>query len=93
MFCYAFSKLHISWGSKWRCRRKMLTPAFHFRILEDFLPVMNEQAEVFVHCLEERIDTKFDIVPRITKCTLDIICGECASVLRPALSLVESICH
>ncbi|XP_022689825.1 cytochrome P450 4V2-like isoform X2 [Varroa jacobsoni] len=66
--------LLTSWGSKWRCRRKMLTPAFHFRILEDFLPVMNEQAEVFVQCLNRKADTSFDIVPMITKCTLDIIC-------------------
>lgn len=54
----------------------MLTPAFHFRILEDFLPVMNEQAEVFVECLAEKEGTDFDVVPMITKCTLDIICGK-----------------
>ena len=54
----------------------MLTPAFHFRILEDFLPVMNEQAEVFVECLAAKESEHFDVVPMITKCTLDIICGE-----------------
>ncbi|OQR73364.1 cytochrome P450 4V2-like [Tropilaelaps mercedesae] len=59
----------------------MLTSAFHFRILEDFLPVINEQAEIFVRCLDLRVDTNFDIVPMITKCTLDIICGKCYSVL------------
>lgn len=30
--------------NKWRFRRKILTPAFHFRILNDFLPIMNSEA-------------------------------------------------
>src|SRR5437867_2511399 len=38
---------------KWRRRRKILTPAFHFRILNDFLPVINEQANVLVRKIAE----------------------------------------
>ncbi|XP_065301001.1 cytochrome P450 4c3-like [Dermacentor albipictus] len=67
--------LLTSSGNKWRRRRKMLTPAFHFRILEDFIPVFNEQAVIFVKNLKEQQNKKYiDIVPLVTLCTLDIIC-------------------
>ncbi|CAL8148227.1 unnamed protein product [Orchesella dallaii] len=61
-------------GSKWFHRRKQLTPAFHFQILEDFLRVFNEQCAVFKIALEGKGNTKFDVFPVITLCTLDIIC-------------------
>ncbi|KAH8034294.1 hypothetical protein HPB51_022747 [Rhipicephalus microplus] len=56
----------------------MLTPAFHFRILEDFLPVMNEHSVVFNDLLKQHVGKPegVDIVPSVTRCTLDVICGE-----------------
>uniref|UniRef100_A0A1E1X3R4 Putative cytochrome p450 4c3-like protein n=1 Tax=Amblyomma aureolatum TaxID=187763 RepID=A0A1E1X3R4_9ACAR len=67
--------LLTSSGSKWRSRRKLLTPAFHFRILEDFLPTVNEQSEVLVRKLGQLgKDGSWDIVPLVTLCALDIIC-------------------
>lgn len=55
----------------------MLTPSFHFRILEDFLPIMNEHVTVLIDILKQ-YDGKIidDFLPFITNCTLDIICGE-----------------
>jgi len=64
--------------NKWKMRRKILTPAFHFRILNDFLPIMNEHANVLVGKLklvtEKSQSSPIDIVKHLTLCTLDVIC-------------------
>ncbi|XP_067139879.1 LOW QUALITY PROTEIN: uncharacterized protein [Centruroides vittatus] len=80
-FVYQFLKpwfkdgLITSSGNKWRKRRKLLTPAFHFRILEDFVPTIEEHAKRLVKKLREEIGKEcFDIVPFITMCSLDILC-------------------
>lgn len=66
--------LLTSTGSKWRTRRRILTPAFHFRILEDFLPVFNEQSLVLVKKLQRLADQEWvDITPMVVLCTLDIV--------------------
>lgn len=66
-----------STGPKWRQRRKMLTPTFHFSILMDFLEVMNEQANILVEKLAKHAGKgPFNCFSHITLCALDIICGE-----------------
>lgn len=67
--------LLISKGQKWFQRRKMLTPAFHFKILEDFLIIMNEQSSILVNKLKAlKPGTSVDMFPYITYSALDIIC-------------------
>ncbi|NWI96821.1 CP4V2 protein, partial [Pitta sordida] len=67
--------LLTSTGDKWRSRRKMITPTFHFAILNDFLEVMNEQGNILVEKLEKHVDKEpFDVFLDITLCALDIIC-------------------
>ncbi|XP_042884880.1 cytochrome P450 4C1-like, partial [Penaeus japonicus] len=66
--------LLISSGSKWHSRRKLLTPAFHFKILEDFLDVFNTQSTTMIKQLQEKADGKpFDMFSYITRCALDVI--------------------
>ncbi|XP_028967515.1 cytochrome P450 4C1-like [Galendromus occidentalis] len=67
--------LLTSSGPKWRSRRKLLTPAFHFRILEDFMVIFNEQSMLMADLLARDCGAKpIEISKRVTKCTLDIIC-------------------
>ncbi|KAL5287924.1 CYP4V2 family protein [Megaselia abdita] len=67
--------LLTSFGRKWHSRRKILTPAFHFKILDDFLDVFNEQSIVLTNKLEKEVDKgSFNIFPYVTLCTLDIVC-------------------
>ncbi|NWX17662.1 CP4V2 protein, partial [Aegotheles bennettii] len=67
--------LLTSTGDKWRSRRKLITPTFHFSILTDFLEVMNEQGSILLEKLEKHVDKEpFDVFLYVTLCALDIIC-------------------
>ncbi|XP_003744153.1 cytochrome P450 4c3 [Galendromus occidentalis] len=84
--------LLTSEGAKWRTRRKMLTPAFHFKILEDFLDVFNEQGIILADKLKGRSRTgeMFDVTKDVTSCTLDIICETAMGVRIGAQTNPES---
>lgn len=69
--------LFTSTGDKWRVHRKMLTPAFHFRILESFVPIIGKQQKIMLDLIESKMNSNRvidDIRPIITNCALDIIC-------------------
>uniref|UniRef100_A0A131XVF7 Putative cytochrome p450 4w1 n=1 Tax=Ixodes ricinus TaxID=34613 RepID=A0A131XVF7_IXORI len=68
--------LLTSTGEKWRSRRRLFTPAFHFRILEDFTSAINTQSIVLADVLGKKsLDHNgVDVVPKVTLCTLDIVC-------------------
>jgi len=63
-------------GLAWRQKRKILTPAFHFKILENFIPIMNEQANVLISVLKQSKQDHVHVLEKMKLCTLDIICGE-----------------
>ncbi|XP_049535222.1 probable cytochrome P450 4d14 [Anopheles darlingi] len=68
------SGLITSIGAKWDQRRKVITPAFHFKMLEDFLVIMNHQADVLIKKLTAHVGgPDFDICDHVTYCALDII--------------------
>ncbi|KAM7303354.1 cytochrome P450 4c3 [Ixodes scapularis] len=68
--------LVTSTGDKWRSRRRLFTPAFHFRILEDFTSTINNQSTILASVLGKTSleQNGVDVVPKVTLCTLDIIC-------------------
>lgn len=65
-------------GERWFQHRKLITPTFHFNILDGFCDVFAEQGAVLAERLEPFANTgkPVDVFPFITKAALDIICGE-----------------
>ncbi|CAG9855800.1 unnamed protein product [Phyllotreta striolata] len=70
--------LLVSTGLKWKKRRKMITPTFHFKILEEFMKVFNKEFDLMLDILSEdeknnpRAST--EITKYITLAALDTIC-------------------
>nr|UUB32661.1 cytochrome P450 CYP4BQ1 [Dendroctonus rhizophagus] len=65
----------ISTGSEWRKSRKILTPAFHFAILEQFVEVFEKPTAIFLDCLRKQMHNEaINVHPLIVNYTLDIIC-------------------
>lgn len=71
--------LLISHGSKWFKRRKILTPAFHFKILSQFIETFEQQAKVLIKSLYTKVqdnDSCIVLYDLVNLYTLDTICGK-----------------
>lgn len=67
--------LLISRDQKWFTRRRIITPTFHFNILEQFIDIFDKESEVLVNKLKKFVGTgDYDIYDDITLCALDSIC-------------------
>ena len=70
--------LLLSTGKTWSTMRKIITPTFHFKILEQFLVVIDRQADIFIEKLKSKADgcTVLNIEEPMSLLTLDIIAGK-----------------
>ncbi|XP_046665741.1 cytochrome P450 4C1-like [Homalodisca vitripennis] len=60
---------------KWKRNRRAITPAFNTRLLEQFMPVFNQQNRLLVAKLGERVGHGlFDVWDYVSPATFDIIC-------------------
>ncbi|XP_063919121.1 cytochrome P450 4C1-like [Zophobas morio] len=66
--------LLTSTGLKWQIRRKILTPAFHFSILQQFTAIFNEETEKLVKVFRQECDKPYiNVTPHVTQFTLKTI--------------------
>ncbi|XP_071647079.1 cytochrome P450 4C1-like isoform X3 [Temnothorax longispinosus] len=67
--------LLTSGGAKWHSRRKILTPSFHFNILQHFIQILIEEGENMTKSLKNAGGTIVkDLVPFFSEHTLNAIC-------------------
>ncbi|CAL2044435.1 unnamed protein product [Caenorhabditis brenneri] len=68
--------LLTSTNEKWRQRRKMLTPTFHFNVLQRYQEIFAQRGLVLVNLLNRTANNQdpVNIFPYIKRCALDIIC-------------------
>lgn len=63
-------------GEYWRRHRKIITPTFHFKVLEKFVPIFAKNSLIFVDKLAKLSDEDLNIMPLVALCALDIISGK-----------------
>ncbi|CEF69902.1 Cytochrome P450 4V2 [Strongyloides ratti] len=63
-------------GEKWKERRKLITPTFHFNMLKTYLNIFNNESKIMVKNIENFASNKeeVDVINYSKKLTLDIIC-------------------
>ncbi|KAH8355317.1 hypothetical protein KR093_010765 [Drosophila rubida] len=73
--CWLGTGLLLSTGKKWFRRRKIITPTFHFKILEQFVEVFDQQSAIMAEQLYARADGKtvINMFPVACLAALDII--------------------
>lgn len=66
-------------GQKWARSRKLLTPAFHFDILRDYIDIYHDATDTLLKSLDNFAVSgeSFDICPLLHSCTLESILRCC----------------
>lgn len=83
------NRIHFP-GEKWKQRRRMLTPSFHFKILEDNLGCMNRNWRKVVQKFVDAKGAPVEPLPIMGRGALDIICGEFITEITETSKLSES---
>lgn len=69
--------LLTSRAKKWYGRRKIITPAFHFRILDQYLAVFEKHGKIFMNKLAQYSPTDaIDMESLVSLYTLDVVSGK-----------------
>lgn len=77
---YKFQIEFFKIGKKWHDRRKIITPAFHFKILERFVEIFDRLGNTVIDKLyqldKESIENGFEFNQMAARYALDVMCGE-----------------
>ncbi|KAH8377128.1 hypothetical protein KR093_003566 [Drosophila rubida] len=68
--------LLLSTDQKWHFRRKLLTPAFHFNVLQNFLDIFKEESHKLNKVLQSKVNLELELKQIIPQLTLNNICGK-----------------
>ncbi|BFG02549.1 cytochrome P450 4d1 [Drosophila madeirensis] len=86
--------LLVSSGRKWHKRRKIITPAFHFRILEQYVEIFDRQTRPFLANLELMRGLNgrhlVNLGHAVHLCALDVICETAMGVSINAQTNADS---
>lgn len=61
---------------KWKKHRRLLTPTFHFKILNDCIPIFHSNAQNLIEHWKGSNGKMVDIHKDVLLCSLDVICGK-----------------
>lgn len=62
-------------GEKWQTRRKLLTPAFHFSVLQQYFKSISENGRNTIEELLSKGEAVYDVNDLVADHTFRIICG------------------
>ncbi|KAK9744610.1 Cytochrome P450 [Popillia japonica] len=75
LFPWLGDGVFLSEGAKWFYQRKLLTPMFHFKILEGFVKIFGEKASILNDTMQPKADGQFfQLLPYLHVSTLSVIC-------------------
>lgn len=63
-------------ADKWKTSRKMLNPAFSVPLLQTYVYSFENSVRVLIEKLKSEVgNSGFNVLPYLSLCSLDIICG------------------